>query len=272
MQEDHQDSKSNQSTPISEETSIVSSSQKSIIVQEKPNFLKELSKHTEMMNSLIADIAKIDENWKHYEKSLAYGYYLNEIKKQITGKPLEIIKSLMNTGIGFKTDHNPNDPNCKYKDIYSDDIIKNCVVQAVMLGLRIHGNEFNILGGNFYATKEGLDRIVHSNPSLEEKVKDKVKNFRQDDKTGIWGITFEYSYKLKGESKVTEEVTVLVKGKQGNYDIPFDAVMGKAKRKLYKTVYNDMTQGFKLEDADDIDDIELEKIAGDKPKISQLGK
>ena len=45
------------------------------------------------------------------------------------------------------------------------------------------------------------------------KVKDKVKSFRQDDKTGIWGITFEYTYKLKGESKVTEEITVLVKGK-----------------------------------------------------------
>lgn len=268
MQEDHQD----QFKPVLEETSIVSSSQKSIIVQEKPNFLKELSKNTEIMNSLISDISKIDENWTHYEKSLAYGYYLTKIKEQIVGKPLEIIKSLMNTGIGFKTDRNPNDPNCKNKEIYSDDIIKNCVVQAIMYGLRIHGNEFNILGGNFYATKEGLDRIVHSNPLLEEKAKEKIKGFRQDDKTGIWGISFEYLYKLKGEAKVSEEVTAYVKGKIGNYDIPFDAVMGKAKRKLFKVMYNDMTQGFKLEDADDIDDIELEKIAGDKPKISQLGK
>lgn len=260
MQENNEDLKSNQFKSVSEETTLAISS--------KPKFLTELSKNTELMNKLIAEIQQINENWTHYEKSIAYGHYLTEIKNQIVGKPLEIIKSLMNTGIGFKTDR----PNSKDNTVYPDEIIKNCVVQAIMHGLRIHGNEFNILGGNFYATKEGLDRIVHNNPLLEEKVKEKIKAFIQSDKTGIWAFTFEYSYKLKGEQKTTEEVTVYVKGKMGNYDIPFDAVMGKAKRKLYKTVYNEMTQGFKLEDADDIDDIEVEKIAGEKPKISQLGK
>lgn len=266
MQEDHQDSKSNENKIVSEETKLNITSSKSL--QEKPGFLKELSKNTEIMNSLISDISKIDENWSHYEKSLAYGYYLTRIKEQISGKPLEIIKSLMNTGIGFKTDK----PSKTDNSLYSDEIIKNCVVQAIMHGLRIHGNEFNILGGNFYATKEGLDRIVHDNPLLEEKVREKVKGFRQDEKTSIWGISFEYSYKLKNESKVIEEVTVYVKGKQGNYETAFDAVMGKAKRKLFKVIYNDMTQGFKLEDADDVDDIELEKISSEKLKISQLGK
>lgn len=265
MQQDHEDLKG---LELKEKTTLVVTTPKTLEISEKPNFLKELSKNTELMNKLISEIQQINENWTHYEKSIAYGHYLTEIKNQITGKPLEIIKSLMNTGIGFKTDR----PNDKCRDVYSDEIIKNCVVQAIMHGLRIHGNEFNILGGNFYATKEGLDRIVHNNPLLEEKVKDKVKSFRQDDKTGIWGITFEYSYKLKGESKVTEEITVLVKGKMGNYDIPFDAVMGKAKRKLFKAVYNEMTQGFKLEDSDDIDDIETEKVIAEKSKISQLGK
>lgn len=261
MQED------NEIKNMSEKTTLVV-----IPTKEKPEFLKELARSTEQMNALILDISKIDESWSQFEKSVAYGYYLTKIKESIQGKILEFIKSLMNTGIGFKTDRNPNDPNSKSKEPYSDDIVKNCIVQAIMHGLRIHGNEFNILGGNFYATKEGLDRVVHSNPSLEEKVKEKVKGFRQDDKTGIWGITFEYSYKLRGEAKVTEEVTVLVKGKQGNYDTPFDAVLGKAKRKLYKTIYNEMNQDFKLEDADDIDEIESEKITGEKPKISQLGK
>ena len=202
MQEDHEDLKSNQYKNTTEKVALVVTPPKVLEVQEKPPFLKELSRNTELMNKLISEIQQINENWTHYEKSIAYGHYLTEIKNQIKEKPLEIIKSLMNTGIGFKTDR----PNDKCREVYSDEIIKNCVVQAIMHGLRIHGNEFNILGGNFYATKEGLDRIVHNNPLLEEKVKDKVKSFRQDDKTGIWGITFEYTYKLKGESKVTEEI------------------------------------------------------------------
>lgn len=265
MQEDHQDLKTNQFKTVSEETKLAVVTTKSL---EKPNFLKDLAKNVEQMNLLICEVQQLSQNLTEYERSIAYGHYLTEIKNQIAGRPLEIIKSLMNTGIGFKTDR----PNEKSNSVYPDEVIKNCVVQAIMHGLRIHGNEFNILGGNFYATKEGLDRIVHNNPLLEEKVKEKVKTFQQSDKTGIWGFTFEYSYKLKGESKVTEEVTVYVKGKMGNYDIPFDAVMGKAKRKLYKTIYNEMTQGFKLEDADDVDEIETEKISAEKSKISQLGK
>ncbi len=245
-----------------------------IVIREKPAFLKDLAENTAMMNSLIKDIQQIDSNYSEYEKSIAYGHYLTEIRKQIIGKPLDIIRSLMNTGIGFKTDRNPNDPKNKQAP-YDDEIVKNCVVQAIMHGLRIHGNEFNILGGNFYATKEGLERIVNTNPLLEREIKEKIKQMKQSSDTGTWAITYEYEFKLKECAEVKGEVTFYIKGKMGNYEIPLDAIQGKAKRKLYKVIYNKMTQGFKLEDADDIDDIDLPgqlKDTGAKSKLSQLGK
>ena len=245
------------------------------IVAQKPAFLQELSKNTEVMNSLIKDVQNLATNLNGFEKSMAYGYYLNEIRNQFTGKALELIKNLMNTGLGFKTDRNPKDPMCKNKEPYSDDIIRDCATQAVMHGLYIHGNEFNILGGNFYATKEGLERIVNQNPNLERSVKEIGKGFKQNPENGIWGLSFEYEFKLKDRQEVKDSVVVYVRGKQGNYEIPFDAIMGKARRKLLKTIYNKMTNGFWLEDADDIDEIDSVKVLvdnGAKSKASQLGK
>ncbi len=245
------------------------------IAVQKPAFLADLSKNTEVMNKLITDVQQLATNLTNYERSMAYGYYLNEIRNQITGKALDLVKNLMNTGLGFKTDRNPKDPNCKNKEIYSDDIIRDCVTQAIMHGLYIHGNEFNILGGNFYATKEGLERIVNQNPNLERSVKDIGKGFKQNPENGIWGLSFEYDFKLKEKQEVKDSIVVYVRGKQGNYDIPFDAIMGKARRKLLKTIYNKMTNGFWLEDADDVDDIEQTKIIPESAansKLSQLGK
>lgn len=228
---------------------------------EKPAFLKELSQNTAMMNQLISDCKILTSNISEYEKSLLYGHYLVQIKNQISGKVLEIVKDLMNTGIGFKTD----------KPTYSDEIIKNCVTQAIMHGLRIHGNEFNILGGNFYATKEGLERIVNRNPDLERKIIIKSKGFKKSPETEIWALSFDYDFKLKDRQEIKDDVTVYVRGKQGNYEIPLDAVLGKARRKVLKTIYNQMTQGFfLLEDADDIDDIPESKEANKESKVSQL--
>jgi hypothetical protein len=230
---------------------------------EKPAFLKELSSNTTMMNQLISDCKILTSNISEYEKSLLYGHYLVQIKNQISGKVLEIVKDLMNTGIGFKTD----------KPTYSDEIIKNCVTQAIMHGLRIHGNEFNILGGNFYATKEGLERIVNRNPDLERKIIIKSKGFKKSPETEIWALSFDYDFKLKDRQEIKDDVTVYVRGKQGNYEIPLDAVLGKARRKVLKTIYNQMTQGFfLLEDADDIDDISELKEGEKEEKVSKVSQ
>ena len=55
MQEDHEDLKSSQCKNTAEKTALVvtSTSTKVLEIQEKPNFLKELSKNTELMNKLI---------------------------------------------------------------------------------------------------------------------------------------------------------------------------------------------------------------------------
>lgn len=245
---------------MSEDTTLVLKSNSSQSL-EKPLLLKELSSNITAMNQLISDCKILTSNISEYEKSLLYGSYLVQIKNQISGKVLEIIKDLMNTGLGFKTD----------KPTYPDETIKNCVTQAIMHGLRIHGNEFNILGGNFYATKEGLERIVNRNPDLERKINIKPKGFKKSPETEIWSLDYEYDFKLKNQNEVKDEVKVFVRGKQGNYEIPLDAVLGKARRKVLKTIYNQMTQGFfLLEDADDIDDIVETKEITKESKVSQL--
>ena len=108
---------------MSEDTTLVL---KTPTALERPQFLKELSSNITAMNQLIADCSILTSNVSEYEKSLMYGHLLVKIKEQISGKALEIIKELMNTGLGFKTDHNPDAEDARYrKPVYNDEIIKN---------------------------------------------------------------------------------------------------------------------------------------------------
>jgi len=243
------------------------------LVIKKPQFLQNLEKSTNQINDIMSQLNQLASITSDFEKGLMYAHFISEMKASIEGKTFEIIKNLMNTGLGFKTDRNPNAA-INPKSPYPDEIVKDCVVQAMIHGLRIYGNEFNIIGGNFYVTKEGLERIVLSHPNLEKKVDLQFKGSKQSPDTGKYAITWEFSFKFKGSQEVSGTNIVFVNGKVGknDYDVSFDSVLGKARRKILNYIYNEMTNGFKIQDADDIDDIiiEAEVTEDKKSKISQI--
>lgn len=254
------------------------------MVEEKalalPTKLLKVKQSSEHIDSLLKDLKSLSSNMQEFEKSLYYAHYLIEIKKSFTDDVMELIRSLMNTNIGFKTDRNPL--MSRGVTPYNDEVIINCAVQAMMHGLRIHGNEFNIIGGNFYVTKEGLERIVPSNPNLEEELNTSIESAAPNEKSGNWLIVYQYSYKLKSRAKVNKSLKVIVKGRLKNskdsekeFEIPLDAVLGKAKRKLLKHIYNEMNNSLdsnfmRLEDTDDAEEIGLESEKTEKVKISSL--
>lgn len=57
-----------------------------------------------------------------------------------------VFMPLMNTKIGFMTDHTGK-PNSKGQvlPLYSRDVVRDCIIDAVLIGLLPTGNQFNIL-------------------------------------------------------------------------------------------------------------------------------
>ena len=78
----------------------------------------------------------------------------------------QVFEPLMNTKIGFRTDKDPNRPR-KKKDgtfetpkPYSTEVVRDCIIDAVINGLMPTGNQFNIISGTMYPTKEGYAALL----------------------------------------------------------------------------------------------------------------
>ena len=69
----------------------------------------------------------------------------------------EVFMPLMNTKIGFLTDRNGKpDSRGNVKPLYSRSVVRDCIIDAVSIGLLPTGNQMNILAERMYPTKEGI--------------------------------------------------------------------------------------------------------------------
>lgn len=232
----------------------------------KPAFLKNQVDSIQKVNTALSQLKTIGENVDDFENSLLVGYYLNELRENLNENVIKVMRSLQNTSIGFKTDR---------KDGYDEYTIKNCIIEAYMYGLRPLNNEFNILGGNFYVTKNGLDRLVHSKQGLE-KIEIVQKGIKQSPETKNWRVTYTYSFKIKGLEEVKGEKDIIVNGTTGknNYEIPIDAIQGKSYRKILHFIYTKMNIGLQIPEGEVGDDLTSQTsqpaITESKPAESKL--
>jgi hypothetical protein len=129
--------------------------------------------------------------------------------------------ALQGSAIGFKTDK-----------AYPEDVVRDALIEATMSGVYPVGNEFNIIAGRAYITKEGFGRKLKDVPSLSYT----VANGEITMKNGgaIVPMDIQWTYGGKSEAK-TLPVHVRVNSGMGA-----DAIIGKATRKarawLYQTV------------------------------------
>lgn len=114
---------------------------------------------------------------------------------------------------------------------YPPEVVEDCCVAATAWGLRWTGNEFNIIAGKMYPAQAGMMRVVREFP-------------------GVNDIEIDYGVPMPGKDN-TQVVSVLAKWKVGDRpmqiaaEIPIkvnngmgpDAVLGKAKRKIYARIY-----------------------------------
>ena len=179
------------------------------------------------------------------------------LRQALTDEVMDkVFMPLMNTKIGFLTDRNGR-PNSRgeVKALYSREIVRDAVIDAVAIGLLPTGNQFNIIAERMYPTKEGYTALLRK---LGVKYFIDV-SYDKSQTQGFAEIPCKISYQYNGEKNGFSIVATV---KKDNYSSP-DQLRGKAERRAKKALYEYIT-GCDFGDADEdssrIIDAEAEEI------------
>lgn len=153
-----------------------------------------------------------------FEKANKVAQAVSDLKTLLTNEYMAPIMNLQGNKLGFRTDKDKNGG-------YTVDVVKNCLIEAVLMGLQPTGNQFNIIAGNMYPTKEGCGYLLNNFKGLSYKIVCGLPKVNQD-KTSA-AVDVNITWKLNGEEK-TEVVPIPIKIDQY---ASVDSIIGKATRK-----------------------------------------
>lgn len=166
----------------------------------------------------------------------------------------EVVQCLMylqGKKLGFRTDKE-----------YAPNVVVDCVVEALMRGLPLTGNCFNIIAGNLYVPREGFDHLLDNLKGLTDFFID-FGDYTVEKK--VAKVQFQATWKYKGEDgEMTSFVPVRV-----NDGMIVDAIMGKSTRKIMHRVYTKITKSAAYFEARDLDEINT-TIVVDAKETSKL--
>lgn len=167
-------------------------------------------------NSVLAVIG--NSALQGFEKAHTVSNAIVELKNLLTPEYMKPIMALQGNKLGFKSDKDKTGG-------YSVDIVKNCLIEAVLMGVQPTGNHFNIISGQTYLTKEGCGYLLNNFKGLKYNIVCGLPQINPD-KSGA-SVEVNISWTLNGQSY---EKTVPIPIKTDSYT-SVDAVIGKATRK-----------------------------------------
>lgn len=156
----------------------------------------------------------------------------------------KVFMPLMNTKIGFLTDRNgrARSGGRAPLPLYTRDIVRDCIIDAVTIGLLPTGNQFNIIAERMYPTKEGYTSLLRKlgvkyfiDTSYD---KGQTQNFAE--------IPCKINYEYNGEKNGFSIIATVKKDDNSSHD----QLRGKAERKAKKALYEYIT-GCDFGDADE---------------------
>ena len=149
----------------------------------------------------------------------------------------EVFMPLMNTKIGFLTDRDHSKPDKKTGQPptpYPVPVVRDCLIDALAMGLMPTGNQMNILAGRMYPTKEGYSALL-SRLGVKYICEVGLDESEPTAKAARIQVVINYSY--NGEkSKIATVATV----KKDSYS-SLDQLRGKAERRGKKILYEYLT-------------------------------
>ena len=143
----------------------------------------------------------------------------------------KVFMPLMNTKIGFLTDRNgrARSGGRAPLPLYTRDIVRDCIIDAVTIGLLPTGNQFNIIAERMFPTKEGYTSLLRKlgvkyfiDTSYD---KGQTQNFAE--------IPCKINYEYNGEKNGFSIIATVKKDDYSSHD----QLRGKAERKAKKALY-----------------------------------
>jgi len=162
----------------------------------------------------------------NFRKTLMASTAVAGMMQILTPQAMGSIMSLQNTGIGFLTDRKGAG--------YDLDTVRACVVEAVMKGVLPVGNQFNIIGGRCYVTKEGMKEKLRNVPGLHYVITCGIPK-KQGESGAICSVNVEWTHNGVKNSKALEFAVRM------NAGMGADALNGKATRKALAWLYENVS-------------------------------
>lgn len=187
------------------------------------------------------------------------------LREALTDEVMDkVFMPLMNTKIGFMTDRTGK-PNKRgvTQPLYTRDIVRDCIIDAVIIGLLPTGNQFNILAERMYPTKEGYTAL------LKKLGVRYVIEIGQDKSTNpqYAELSCKISYQHGGEKNgFTVNTTVAKNDYSSN-----DQIRGKAERKAKKALYEYIT-GSDFGDGDETSTGVVDTVAVEIRQEANMGE
>lgn len=167
-----------------------------------------------------------------FEKTFALAAAKRRLSELITDDMMQDIMMLQGSPIGFTTDLQSDGKN------YPIEVVKEVAIEATLRGLRMYGNEITIISGRLYGGQSGMRRLVTEFPG--------VSDVRIDMREPIMRAAYALvpcvaSYCLDGVTHTVDCLGPRAIPVRVNKGMIIDAILGKAKRKLFSRIYDCLT-------------------------------
>lgn len=145
-----------------------------------------------------------------------------------------VFMPLMNTKVGFRTDRDGKpDKQDRVKPLYDVPTVRDAIIDAAIIGLLPTGNQFNIISGTMYPTKEGYTVLLKKIGA--KYVIDVQQDRSQNPAFAEFPCKISYSY--NGEKN---SLTINATVRRDQYSSN-DQLRGKAERRAKKALYEYLT-------------------------------
>lgn len=197
---------------------------------------------TEIAKALNDNVLSVLGNDKieGFEKAFLIAQAVGRLRELLTAEVMKPIMNLQGNRLGFKTDKDILQGGGKGPG-YPMEIVRDCLIEAVLFGLQPYGNQFNIIGGNMYATKEGLGSLLNKFPGLDWTISAQLPRIKDESAAVVMEIEW-----IRGGEKKTKSIDIPIRV---NKFQGADAVLGKANRKARKWLF-DKVSGVEVPEGD----------------------
>lgn len=226
--------------------------------------MKELmipdNKNLAKIDTLVGEYLETEISGK-LTKALVLGNAITTLDNLLTKEIMAPIMKLAGSKLGFRTD----------KDLYggyTEDIVKRCFIEALLVGVEPVGNQFNIIANNLYVTKEGCTHLLSQIKGLTYSVVPQIPAVIEDKGEYSALCKVKVFWTINSVSS-DQELEFSCKGatdRKGKHITGMDAYNGKAERKAKHWLYSQLSGQYVGEgEVEDSIDVKFEEVSTESP-------